>query len=174
VDEGISEVLRGQQAPLVLAGVDYLHPIYHEANTYPHLVDDGIEGNPKELSAEELHAQVWPIVHPILAADQRDAAAQYRQLAGAGSERASSELDQVIPAAYHGQIETLFVALDLERWGVFDPDSNKMELHREAQPGDEDLLDLAAVHTVLNSGTVYAVESGKVPGETSLAALFRY
>jgi hypothetical protein len=174
VDEGISEVLSGERAPLVLAGVDYLHPIYRKANTYPHLVDDGIEGNPEELSAEELHRRAWSIVHPLFLADQKDAAARYRQLAGAGRERASSELGQVIPAAYHGRVETLFVALDLERWGVFDPDSNKIELHKEARPRDKDLLDLAAVHTLLNGGTVYAVESEKVPGGASLAALFRY
>jgi hypothetical protein len=29
---------------------------------------------------------------------------------------------------------------------------------------DEDLLDLAALHTLLNSGTVYAVEPEQVPG----------
>lgn len=174
VDEGISEVLRGQQASLVLAGVDYLHPIYRKANTYPHLVDDGIEGNPEELSAEELHRRAWPVVHPLFQADQKDAAAQYKQLASAGSKRASSDLNQVISAAYHGRVETLFVTTDLQRWGIFDPNSNEIELHEETRAGNEDLLDLAAVHTLLNGGTVYAVEPEKVPGETALAALFRY
>jgi hypothetical protein len=30
----------------VLAGVEYLLPIYREANTYPHLLAEGIHGNP--------------------------------------------------------------------------------------------------------------------------------
>jgi hypothetical protein len=47
-------------------------------------------------------------------------------------------------------------------------------LHREVKPGDEDLLDFAAVHTLLNRGTVYAVELKKVPDEAPLAAVFRY
>jgi len=47
-------------------------------------------------------------------------------------------------------------------------------LHEEAKPGDEDLLDLAAVQTLLNGGTVYAVELEKVPDGASLAAVFRY
>jgi hypothetical protein len=174
IDEALQDLLRDEQALLVLAGVDYLHPIYKEANTYPYLVDEGIEGNPEELSAEELHERAWAIVQPLFLAEQKEAAAQYRQLAGAGSEQASNDLKEVVPAAYHGRVETLFVAVGLQQWGTFDPDTDVVQLHEETKSGDEDLLDLAAVQTLLNRGTVYAVELEKVPGEAPLAAVFRY
>lgn len=35
-------------------------------------------------------------------------------------------------------------------------------------------LDAAAVHTIVNGGTVYAVEPDKVRDEAPLAAVFRY
>jgi hypothetical protein len=174
VDEGLRDLLRDEQALLVLAGVDYLHPIYKEANTYAYLIDEGIEGNPEELKARELHEQAWAMVHPLFLAAQKEAAAQYRQLAGAGSEQASNDLKEIVPAAYHGRVETLFVTVGLQKWGSFDPDTNVVHLHEEAEPGDEDLLDFAAVQTLLNSGTVYAVDSEKVPDEALLAAVFRY
>ena len=174
VDEGLQELLRGEQVPLVLAGVDYLLPIYKEANTYPHLVDQGIEGNPEELGAEELYERAWAVVRPLFLAAQKEAAAQYRQLAGAGSEQASNNLKEVVPAACHGRIETLFVAVGIQQWGSFDPSANMVQLHEEAEPGDEDLLDFAAVQTLLKGGTVYAVEPEKMPGEALLAAVFRY
>jgi hypothetical protein len=174
IDEALQDLLRDEQALLVLAGVDYLHPIYKEANTYPYLVDEGIEGNPEELSAEELHERAWAIVQPLFLIAQKEAAAQYRQLAGAGSEQASNDLKEVVPAAYHGRVEALFVAVGLQKWGTFDPATNAVQLHRGVKPGDEDLLDFAAVHTLLNGGTVYAVEPEKVPAEALLAALFRY
>jgi hypothetical protein len=174
VDEGLRDLLQGQQAPLVLAGVDYLHPIYKEANSYPCLLDEGIEGNPEELRAEELHERAWGIVHPLLLAAQKEAAAQYRQLVSAGSEQASNDLKEIVRAAYHGRVETLFVAVGLQQWGTFDPATNAVQLHREVKPGDEDLLDFAAVQTLLNSGTVYAADSEKVPDEALLAAVFRY
>jgi hypothetical protein len=174
VDETLQDLLRDEQALLVLAGVDYLHPIYKEANAYPYVVDEGIEGNPEELSAEELHERAWAIVQPLFLAAQTEAAAQYRQLAGAGSEQASNDLKEVVPAAYHGRVETLFVAVGLQQWGTFDPETNTVRVHEEAEPGDEDLLDFAAVQALLNSGTVYAVEPEKVPDEAPLAALFRY
>ena len=174
VDESLHDLLRDEQAPLVLAGVDYLLPIYREANTYPHLVDEGIEGNPEELRAEELHGRAWTIVQPLFLAEQEEAAAQYRQLAGAGSEQASHKLKEVVPAGYYGRVETLFVAVGLQQWGTFDPATNTVQVHEETEPGDEDLLDFAAIQTLLNNGTVYAVEPEKVPDEALLAAVFRY
>jgi hypothetical protein len=174
VDEGLRDLLRDEQAPLVLVGVDYLLPIYREANTHPHLMDEGIEGNPEELRAEELHQQAWAIVQPLFMAAQKEAVAQYRQLAGAGSERASNDLKEIVPAAYHGRVETLFVTVGLQQWGTFDPETNAVQLHSKAKPGDEDLLDFVAVHTLLNGGTAYAVEPEKVPAEALLAAVFRY
>ena len=174
VDEALQDLLRDEQVLLVLAGVDYLHPIYKEANAYPYLVDEGIEGNPEELSAEELHERAWAIVQPLFLAAQKEAAAEYKQLAGVGSEQASNDLKEIVPAAYHGRVETLFVTVGLQKWGSFDPDTNVVHLYEEAEPGDEDLLDFAAVQTLLNGGTVYAVELEKVPDGASLAAVFRY
>jgi hypothetical protein len=62
----------------------------------------------------------------------------------------------------------------VHQWGTYDPETMKVHLHLEAEPGDEDLLDFAAIHTFLNGGTVFAVEPDKVPNEALLAALFRY
>jgi len=68
----------------------------------------------------------------------------------------------------------LFVAVGLQQWGAFDPDANEVRWHQEIEPGDEDLLDLAAVHTLGNGGSVYAVEPEKAPDDALLAAVFRY
>jgi hypothetical protein len=157
-----------------LAAVDYLHPIYRDANTYPHLIDAGIEGNPEALSAEELHRRAWAIAQPLFLAEREQAAARYRRLSGAGSELASSDVEAVVPAAYVGRVGTLFVAVGLQRWGSFDAATGRVELHAEAAPGNEDVIDLATIHTFLNGGTIYAVEPEEVPDEAALAAVFRY
>ena len=172
VDESLTAALRDEQSPLVLIAVDYLHPLYGEANTYPHLVGEGVEGNPEELSAKELHRRAWDIVEPRFLRAQTEAAERYRQLAE--TEQASSDLKKVVPAAHYGRVETLFVAVGLQQWGTFDLAINAVQVHPEAEPGDEDLLNCAAIQTLLNGGTVYAVEPEKVPGEALLAAVFRY
>jgi hypothetical protein len=172
LDDGLQELLADEEAPLVLAGVDYLLPIYREANTYSHLLEEGVVGNPDSLSAKELHQRAWNVVQPRFLEGQEGAAQRFRQLAD--TDRASDQLVEIVPAAYYGRVDTLFVALDLQQWGTFDPATNQVQIHRNAEPGDQDLIDLAAVQTLLNGGAVYAVEEAYVPSGAALVALFRY
>ena len=172
IDRGLHELLRNEQAPLVLAGVDYLHPIYKEVNSYPHLMDEGIAGNPERLSAGELHELTWTIVKPYFQKAQQEAVNRYKEFASSG--QASNRIRKIIPAAYHGRIELLFVILDLQQWGTFDPGTDEIHLHKKGKIGDEDLLEFAAIQTLLNGGTVYMIGAEKMPDTDPLAAVFRY
>jgi len=163
---------QSKHAPMVLVGVEYLIPLYREANTYPNLLDASITENAKLLKPEELHEQVLPLVEPYFAQAQEKAIAYYNDLSGTG--RTSTDLKEAVSGAFYGRIEQLFVAVGVQQWGSFDVDSNALEVHPEAQPGDEDLLNSAAVQTLLNGGMVYAVEPDQVPESKPLAAVFRY
>jgi hypothetical protein len=170
IDRGLHPLLSEERAPLVVAAVDYLFPIYRNANTYPHLLEVGIEGNPDRLSSKELHDLAWAVVQPHFQEAQRKAAALYEQLAGTG--RTASDLKQVVPAAYQGEVETLFVALGRQRWGRFNADTGRVEEHERAESGDEDLLNLAAIYTLGHGKTVYPVEPGQIPEGSLVAAVF--
>jgi hypothetical protein len=173
VDDGLQSFLGGEQAPLVLVGVDYLLPIYREANEYPYLVKEGVTGNPDDLSNEELHQRVWALVQPTFRTEQEEAVERFNQFSG--TDQASDDLTEIVPAATHGRVDTLFVALGQQQWGTFDPDTSEVQRHADRQPGDQDLPDLAAVQTLLQGGSVYAVEPAKMPAGAALAAaLFRY
>ena len=172
IDEGLHEMLKNQQAPLVIASVEYMSSIYKEANTYRHIVDEAIAGNPEEVRPEELYRRALIIMQPYFRRDAEASAARFRELAG--EETTSNDLEAIVPAAYHGRVDSLFVAVSIERWGSFAPETNKVNLREAEEPGDEDLLDFAAYHTFLKGGTVYAVEPEEVPGGGSLAAVFRY
>jgi len=172
LDDGVKDLLANHGTPLVLAGVDYLHPLYHQANSYPDLVEDGVHGNPENWSAQELHQRAWELVEPIMERDRFEALNRYGDLSN--TDRVSNDLQEIVSAAHYGRVDTLFVALGEQRWGHFDPDANTLELHEETSVGNEDLLDAAAVHTILNDGKVYAVEPEQVPSGELLAAIFRY
>ena len=172
IDQGLRDLLREAQAPLVLAGVEYLLPIYKEVNTYQHLLNGGITGNPEGVSPEDIHRQAWALVEPYFKREQQAAAARYRQLAGTG--KTSQDPREIVPASYHGRVESLFVAVGRQQWGDYDPASNQARIHAEAQPGDFDILDLAALQTLLHGGAVYAMEPSEVPEGALLAAIWRY
>jgi hypothetical protein len=59
-------------------------------------------------------------------------------------------------------------------WGVYKPEGREVVMLNAPTPEAEDLLNLAAMYTYVNSGEVYAVQPDRVPGGGHLAATFRY
>ncbi|MCX5850783.1 MAG: hypothetical protein NT072_01810 [Deltaproteobacteria bacterium] len=172
VDKGLREHLRDRRAPLVFAGVDYLFPLYREANTCASLVEKPIAGNPEGLSGEELLELARPVVAMLHERKKTDAVAQYRQKAGTGL--ASHDIREIIPASRHGRIGTLLIADGVHQWGAYDESTDKIYVSDELKPGCEDLLDRAAIQTILANGTVYGMRPEEIPEKAPLAAIFRY
>jgi hypothetical protein len=174
VDNGLRQIMGNEHSPLVLAGVEYLLPIFRKASTYPYIIDEAIMGNPERLKPEELHAQALEIVVPELQKQQHAMERRYHESAGKGYTAAG--VRTVLPAAARGQVEALFVALDESRPGRFDRQNNEvMVLDEDDDPAVEDLLDLAAVETLRHDGKVYALERDKLPDtNAAVAAVLRY
>jgi hypothetical protein len=172
VDRGLAEVVQHAYVPVVLAGVEYLLPLYKAVTAHATVVAPSITGNPDGLPAETLHERAWPLVEPRFRQAQAEAAVRYRRYAGTG--RTASDLTEAVLAAAQGRVETVFVAVGVQCWGRFDPETQALEVVPEEAPEAEDLLDCAALHTLLNRGTVYAVPPDQVPAPAPLAALLRY
>jgi hypothetical protein len=172
VDRGLVErVGAGRRTPLVLAAVGYYLPMYAEVTSLPDLADRAVEGNPENRSSEELHAAAWDIVAPRFAAARREAIEAWHAAEATGT--TSNEVAAIVLAALEGRIDTLFLAGDAPVWGRLDGDvSPSVEVHDAPQPGDDDLLDLAAAETILTGGTVYTAEPDVPdgPGDGSPAA----
>jgi len=172
IDRGLNKILRDDPAPLVLAGVEYLFPIYREASNYPNLIEPGISGNPEGLKPEILQKQGCEIMEPYFLKAREEATARYKQLEGSGS--ASCDIKEITLAAYQGRIDTLLTAVGIQQWGIFDAATSSVHIHEEQKPGYEDLLDFAAAHTILNGGTVYAMKPEEIPDAVYMAGIFRY
>lgn len=176
VDQSLNAVLHDQRAPLIYAGVEALFAIFRDANSYAHLADTPIAGNPETIDDADLHARAWSIVSPQFNRD-RDRAVERLQQA-AETEHSATDLNAVVTTAFDGRIDVLFVADDQNRWGRYDHDARTVEQHDDQQPGDDGLLDAAAIRTFIQGGTVYAVPTDQLPPpasrDTPLAALLRY
>jgi len=174
VNQGLSALIEDKTPPMVLAGVDYLLPIYREASTYQNLLKDSIVGNPDRENLKELHEEAWKIVKPIFEESEKKAFEKFEQLNGQQSPLATNDLTKAVKAAKFGQVETLFVPLGEQIWGRYDADNNKVILETQPGPKNEDLLDFAAAETILNSGQVFAVPREQLPTDGDLAATLRY
>src|ERR1039458_4120862 len=171
VDRGVADSLKGQQGPLILAAVDSLFPTYREANTYPHLLDETIDGNPDLLSPNALHDAAWKIFEEQVSKASARAFAVYQE--HVNTPLTSSNLREVIVAAERGVVRFLFVPSNGERWGSLGP-SQTVHVHAKQEPGDGDLLNLAAILTLRHGGRVYLVPPEQLREGVDLAAGIRF
>lgn len=174
IDRGLHRFFGGETAPLVLAGVEYLLPLYRDANTYPYLVPEAVTGNPERISDGELHEKAWDMVEPYLARAQSAALDRYRRLSVGTSSPATSDIVRILLAAWGGRVDTLFVLPDVPIWGSFEPAAGEVIVRDHEEPGDEDLVDRATVLTLMHSGKVYSLEPAEMPDKTPVAAILRY
>lgn len=174
VDSGLNALLEEKNIPMVLAGVDYLLPIYREASSYRNLVEDAVVGNPEREKVKDLHGKAWTIVQPLFEESQKKAFEKFEQLNGQKSDLAVKDIKAAVKAATIGQVETIFVPRDKQKWGRYDAENHKVIT--ETRPGSEseDLFDLVATQTILNSGQVFAVPPEQMPGGGEVAAILRY
>ncbi|HLO18841.1 MAG TPA: hypothetical protein VK206_28675 [Anaerolineales bacterium] len=174
VNEGLNALIEDKTPPLVLAGVDYLLPIYHEASTYQNLLKDGIVENPDRENLNELREEAWKIIKPVLEESQKKAFEKYQQFHGQQSPLATNDLTEAVKASKFGQVETLFVPLGEHIWGRYDTSKNEVIVENDPTRSNEDLLDFAAAETILNAGQVFAVPREQLPSDGDLAAILRY
>ncbi|MGE0191168.1 MAG: hypothetical protein AB7T63_03915 [Planctomycetota bacterium] len=179
VDKGLQDLLLGEQAPILLAGVERLRRRYADVSKLPRLHATGVDGNVDELTDAELHDRAWQIVEPHFRKSQDEALARYRGLHGTG--RTGNRLETCVPAAFHGRIDTVFLPAGKNLWGRIDTSARSdaepapfVQVHETRQPFDRDLLDVVAVQTLQHGGTVYAVPDEDVPDAAPLAAVFRH
>lgn len=171
VNKSLESMLRKETAPLIIACVGYLFPVYRTANTYPHLLEEIIEGNPDGLRAEQLQACAWPIVEKLVEGEKDYYLSVFEKKAGTGY--SSTNIEEIAQAARYGRVDILFVAEDEEQWGVFDETGRRAVLHDGRRPDNYDLSNYAAVQTLNHGGTVFTNPAARVPGGRA-AAIYRY
>lgn len=173
VDRALRPVLAAGATPLILAGVDYLLPIYRSVNSYANLADEAITGNVEHLSAREIAEQARDTLRGLndsTIADLRERFERWR-----GLERATSDLSQIGRAVFAGAVHTLLFDVDGAVHGRVDEQTGAVEIASEASASTYDVVDELMGRTILYGGEALGVRQGDLPDPNSpLAALLRY
>ena len=168
VDRAIMELLHGSDVPLVLAGVDEDTAAYRSIHTYANVIDQTIHGSAEKLSERALAEQAYALVRSSQIDWATAAAREWKErLAPA---RYTTDLQRILNAAIDGRVDKLFIGATSRAAAAF-PLAAKTG--RWSQ-GDEDLLNAAAVETILHDGRVFELPSDKMPDQADIAATFRY
>lgn len=173
VDDRLWEALLNKEhAPLLLAGVDYLIPIYRSVSDYKHIWEDALTGSYEHEDITTLYPKARALMQPYF--DQR----LHKALELYGNQSAtpltSTNLADIIPAAHYGRVSHLFVVKNQQVWGTFDEQTNELTVQNESTRDNEDLFDKAVTSTLLTGGEVFIMNSENMPAFSTMAAIFRY
>jgi hypothetical protein len=171
VDQALRGVLTGLELPLILAAAEPLASIYRSSNSYPHLVDPGIAGNPEAGSDDDLAAAARTVLDEVYAVELSAVRELYDLRFS--QHRASADVATVARAATHGAVDTLLVDIDEKLPGHVDEDSGAVTF------ADDDavsygVVDELARRVLLTGGRVLAVRGPDIPGGGPLAGILRY
>lgn len=173
VDETLwKEILHNENAPLLLAGVEYLLPIFRKVTHYNNVWEKSLTGSLEHTNDAQLYRQARELMEPYF----RERVNKAKESYGNQSATAltSSVPEEIIPAAFYSRISQLFVQKNAEIWGIFDEKSNELVIHKEQQNNDDSLLDKAVLKTIMNGGEVFILEKNDMPSGAEMAALMRY
>ncbi|MEP6261845.1 MAG: hypothetical protein ABJ092_09725 [Gillisia sp.] len=173
VDQGIDKIIHDETVPLLVSCEDYLFPIYKEANTYNHLYEESIPGNPNDnRNMQELHAKAMKHIQPFLEKDRNEKMKQFKELS---RDKTSVKITDIIPSIYEGKVDTLFLDEREDVFGTFDEENMAVEVQDKQTEENTSLMNLAAKKVIEQGGHVFLVNSENMPENSSkMNALFRY
>ena len=171
VDGAVLDSIKDRDKKLILVGPRRLLSVYREISKAENLHERTIvEG--RELSQQKIFAKV----KNILAADH----AQYRQnlwsdfLDVQDTAHSGTGIEEVLPEALMGKIETLFISGYPKLFGTFDPNSGKVHISTESDPASVSLVNRAAVLTAQNRGKIVHISAPDSSINEDLFAIYRY
>ncbi|WP_037496969.1 baeRF11 domain-containing protein [Solirubrobacter soli] len=170
VDRALRPVLG--ELPLILAAAEPLNSIYRSVSSAPHLLADGIPGNPETASAAELAAAARPILDALYASELVEVRRRFERRATQG--RGALDLTDVARAATFGAVDTLMTDIDDVIPGFVDADSGVVTLDDADDAVNYGVVDEIARRVLSSGGRVLALRRDDIPSESTVAAILRY
>ncbi len=165
-------ILNKENAPVLLAGVEYLIPIYKQVTDYHNIWNEALTGSHEHEDIPTLYKQTREIMEPYFQRGLNKALEDYGNKSATAL--TSTTASDIIPATYYAQVSHLFIRKGEHIWGTFDEMANELKIFNTPEEGGEDLLDNAVVKTLVNGGEVFLLEKEKMPAESLIAAILRY
>ncbi|MDB5191130.1 MAG: hypothetical protein JWQ96_693 [Segetibacter sp.] len=165
-------VFKNENAPLLLAAVEYEIPMYKSCADYHNIWPVALTGNRDSQETGALFADAKEVMKPYFAQRCTKALEMYGNKSA--TELTSSIVADVIPATYYGRVSHLFVQKGEHLWGTFDEMANEIKMHGSPDDGGEDLIDNAVVKTLSTGGEVFLLSKEEMPDDSPIAAIFRY
>lgn len=158
--------------PLILATLPEHREMFHRVSHNAHLLKTGIDANPDSVSHDELRKRAWAVVEPFYTQRLQHQLEQFGSARAKGL--AGESLETVAEAVATGRVATLLIDGDRVIPGNVDSETGRVILADRSRPDVDDVLDDLASLARRRGGKVFIVPGEQLPGDTGLAAIYRY
>ena len=166
VDRGLRTAFQQGNDPLILAGVAEDTAIYEDVSCYAGLAKRTIPGS-HDFSRD--HADILKQAYSILECenDKREHAAMEEALKRATPGHFLTDPEMILRAAFEGRVHQLYINVEAERIGIYQRDTYQSW-------GNEDLLNLAAVQTMIHRGQYCEIPNDVFPNGGAAIGILRF
>jgi hypothetical protein len=161
INRSLAEVLRHETAPLLVACVDYLMPMYQEVNTYPHIHSHHIPGHPGRDSRESLHQRATELLEPIFSKTETSKKSAF--LEQYATDKTSWETAHILQLAITGKIDTVFFRHGADQYGIYDQAAGGLKTEDAKTHSNASVFNMIARHTFENGGNVFILPEEEMP-----------
>lgn len=171
VDDGLENVLKDYNTPLVIAAVDNIYSHFKEVSNFKNIFPKNVPGNHDDNDIVGIHEKAMSILTPYFDKVKNEKKQNYSEAIG----KTAASLEDIVVSADAGRIDTLFVVQSEHIWGKYNREAGTIDKHDEKQEGDICFLDLAARNVFLKGGQVFIENQEDLPENSAPAnAILRY
>lgn len=168
VEQALRPTLKGSSLPLIVAAAEPILSIFRNVCTYDLLLDESIQGNAEETTDAQLAVAAREILDRLYEQELEELRELFRSRKN--SERAVTDLSELVRAAAFGSINTLAVDMDTAVYGYVD-DAGELTLDESA---DLDVLEEIARRALLTGARVLSVRASDLPDGVPAAGILRF
>ena len=158
--------------PLILAALPEHHHLFHRISHNPLLLAESITINPAALPIDELRERAWQVIEPHYQARLATVCDAFAVAHANGL--GSDDLTAVAQATATGRVAMLLIEADRQLAGRLDGTTGQVTIDDLEHPQVDDLLDDLGALVEQMGGQVLVIPAERMPGETGLAATYRY
>ncbi|MFW6019323.1 MAG: hypothetical protein ACOCPM_01975 [Bacteroidales bacterium] len=173
VNRGLMEVLKDEEIPLLLFMEGQHKGEFEKVFDYNHVYSDYVNRNPENLDIQTIHQLAYEKIEPYFMKSLREYAEQIKEKSA--TDYVSKDYSDILPAAFEGRVEALFLADGKEQYGSYDGQAHEVKLDNEKTDDNAALMNMAAVQTFLHNGAVFLLDPENMPlSNSGINALYRY
>jgi hypothetical protein len=173
VADAVRAALGPDEAPILLVAEPKAAGHFAKAAGLRQLVEPALHLNPFALSPAELHQRAVDAMEPAFATELDTVLDQANARLGTAEPDVTLRLEEVLLGADEGRVEGLVIAEGATLWGRYE-DRRLVATHGSEVPGDDDLLNLAAVMALRNGARVFVAPRERLPRQFMVVATMRY